>query len=458
MSRRPESILLSQGVLLGGQGLTLALGLMVTGRLAGALSWSDFGLFAFEASLFALLGQVVDGGWGGALVGALVRNPAEGRRVLRRAAALRWGVAALLIALVPLIDVPGLPWPWIAAALLLFPLRTGASALAAARRFTPNAAVGLAVQVLFATAVLLFPTTDVALTGLAVREGVHALSIGLVSRSWRPSAVGDAPRAAIPEFRFRALWPLSLAALFNALYLSQDLYLLERLRGPEALADYGLGVRLVTPLIATVGLLLAPFAPRLARRSSVCGAAAVTAAAAVLFPSVLLGFGGGIVGLLHGAQRPEAVHALAILAWTPLLVAFGGAASLTLVVGGRTLPWCVIAAGGFVLNLILNVSFIPAWGPSGAAAATLITEGAVAGIAWKTLRTEGTTPWRPLLGLALPIGAVQALSLVVWPPRTWMGVVVHGGIALISMALLTFSPPVARIREKTDEETSPWPS
>ncbi|HGY92378.1 MAG TPA: lipopolysaccharide biosynthesis protein [Planctomycetes bacterium] len=455
MNRRPESILVSQVVLLGGQGLTLALGLAVTARLAGALPWSDFGLFAFEASLFALFGQIVDGGWGGALVGALVRNPDAGRRILRRAALLRWGVAAFLIVLLPLVDVPGLPWPWIAAALLVFPLRTGASALAAARQFTPNAAVGLAVQVIFATVVLLLPTRDVALIGLAAREGLHALLIGLVSRfRWAPLP-GDAPLEAAPAFRLRVLLPLSLASLFNALYLYQDLYLLERLRGPEALADYGLGVRLVTPLIAAVGLLLAPFAPRLARRSSVRGAAAVTATAAVLFPCVFFGFGAGLVEVLHAAARPEARRALAVLAWTPLVVAFGGAASLVLVVRGRTLAWCVLAAGGFVVNLVLNLAFIPRWDATGAAIATLITEGAVAGLAWWTLRAPGPVPCRPLFRLALPIAAVQAVALTVWPPRIWTGVLVHGGIALAAAALLTFSPPVARIREETDEEMSP---
>lgn len=143
-----------------------------------------------------------------------------------------------------------------------------------------------------------------------------------------------------------------------------------------------------------------------------------------------------VVALLFGAEYAAAAPALALLAWN-MCFAYVGVIYLSLFVAqARQRLLLVVSALALLVNVVLNLAWIPAYGATGAAAATLAAN--IAGFAiWLLLRETRTymvtclrESLRPLLAAGL-VGAVlwiasldgwgaAVLILVAYPSLLWL--------------------------------------
>jgi len=112
----------------------------------------------------------------------------------------------------------------------------------------------------------------------------------------------------------------------------------------------------------------------------------------------------------------------------------------------RFIAWNVVTAG--LLNVALNLWWIPKLGAMGAALATVVAYGMLAGgAAWRALRVRPTTyPWRVLLFvLVLVVGlALPGYMTTFWPPAM--------RLAVRALLILLYGPLVVALRLYRPEE------
>lgn len=112
----------------------------------------------------------------------------------------------------------------------------------------------------------------------------------------------------------------------------------------------------------------------------------------------------------------------------------------------RFIAWNVVGAG--LLNIALNLWWIPGLGAMGAALATIVAYGALTGgAAWRALRVRPTTyPWR-VLGLTAAI--VMGLFLLGLPTLTWPAAarLVGRGLLVLLYGLLVVAFRLYRYEE-----------
>jgi PST family polysaccharide transporter len=209
-------------------------------------------------------------------------------------------------------------------------------------------------------------------------------------------------------------WPLLLAGLTVSLYMRIDMVMLRHLSGDHAAGIYAAAVRLselwyfVPVALASSllpGLLLrkaeaaAAYSVQLGRYydlSAALGYAAALATCLLADPLVRLAYGAGFLG---------AIPVLRWHAWAVVFVFLGVARSQFLVNEGLSGFHLVATSAGAVLNIALNAWLIPAYGPLGAAWATLAAYGLAAwGASWLHPRVRANAALQsrallvPLLG------------------------------------------------------------
>jgi len=94
----------------------------------------------------------------------------------------------------------------------------------------------------------------------------------------------------------------------------------------------------------------------------------------IVFGSIVFIFAEGIINLFFAADFMDSSEILQILALAIPLVFWGYLMTQSLVALDHNRIYLAIAAGGVLLNILLNLWFIPEYGASGAAVATVITE------------------------------------------------------------------------------------
>lgn len=198
-------------------------------------------------------------------------------------------------------------------------------------------------------------------------------------------------------------WRAHFANLAWFVHYRADMFLVGYLAGPAALGFYSIAVGLAERLYmapSAVGTVLFPrvaaegagsdgrATARACRHSLWLTLALAVALAAVARP---------IVGLLYGSAFLPSVAPLWVLLPGVVGLAVGRVVSADL--NGRGLPGTVARANGAlaVVNVVLNLWWIPIWGVVGAAAATSCSYGAAAALlAWWYRRVAGAR-WRDLL-------------------------------------------------------------
>ncbi len=194
----------------------------------------------------------------------------------------------------------------------------------------------------------------------------------------------------------RAGLPFGILGGAQRLSTDADKFLLARLAGLEAAGGYAAAYRFVELALLPVHAMLAAAAPAAFRAGADGPGAAWSALRPLLLPGILYGLvaavllqaAAGLLPLLLGPAFREAAGVVAWLCWLPLLALPRWLLQRALGAGDHQHQGMRIAAGGAVMNLLLNLALIPGWGWKGAAAATLATEAAVVAALWLTLRSR----------------------------------------------------------------------
>ncbi|MDX2161258.1 MAG: oligosaccharide flippase family protein [bacterium] len=371
-----------------------ALLFLLTALIGRAFGAEGLGIYALIVAWTAPVGLLVEFGLGTLITRELARDPAQTSRLLRQAAHARliFGSAGMVVIVLcaPLVSddvrvVVGLQLS--APLVMLTPMFSLFTAVFRARESMlpiPLLNIGMVVVQIALTLVALMNGGGLLGIVLAnvVSSAVQAAAAYAVYRRWyfTPESPGTAALGAL----LRQSWPFALAALFAVLQIRLSTLLLERLTTTSDVGMYFAASRFIEAgrLIpnaffgalfpALAGLASHPVRFRSAFRRiqlglggfGVAGAAALTLTAPLL---IEYAFGDGF--------QPAAI-VLQILAWS--LVA-------GLVRGGRTLYWYALGrekrvnainAAAILLQILLSLWWVPAFGAVGAAWVQVIVEGA----------------------------------------------------------------------------------
>jgi O-antigen/teichoic acid export membrane protein len=238
--------------------------------------------------------------------------------------------------------------------------------------------------------------------------------------------------------------PVALFALLGILHFRIDTVLLSLLGSLDDIGTYSAAYRFPEQVLFIPGLFIAAIYPLLAgyaaRDDPEIGATVsrslafllliafpLTAATAVLAPD--------LIELVAGSGFDDAAGPLRVLAFAAVFMFANTLFSSLLIVyhEQRRVAWLIAVAlhGNIAVNLVL----IPLFGPMGAAAATLVTEGGSGAViaVWAVRRGRLSLDLTPVpriaaatLGMAVVLAATEAAPLAVTAAA---GVVAYGGLA-----------------------------
>lgn len=179
-------------------------------------------------------------------------------------------------------------------------------------------------------------------------------------------------------------WPLGLMLVMNMIYFRLDTLLLALLRSDAEVGEYGLAYRLIESGLffpAMVGGLLLPHLTLAVATSARSAAIAwlnegihLMSIAAGTALVILLGFTAPLIQLFGTAYLPS-IPLLKILSLAFAIMFFGNLFGFTLVALGLNHTLLRLYAALAVVNLTLNLLFIPLAGAVAAAWTTVVTEG-----------------------------------------------------------------------------------
>jgi len=179
-------------------------------------------------------------------------------------------------------------------------------------------------------------------------------------------------------------WPLLVSSLMVMIYMRTDQVLLGRLASMDAVGNYTAAIRFseiwyAIPMIVTTSVM-----PRLLRsrdsdpdryysRIQTFYESMVLVSAVVTAGTLL--FGPTIVKLFYGNKFSSAASILSIHIWTGIFVSVGCVGGQQYVHEKITTSALQRTILGAVVNVILNLLWIPRWGGVGSAMATLVAQG-----------------------------------------------------------------------------------
>lgn len=382
------------GWLLVDWAVRLAGGLLVSVWVARYLGPENYGKLSYAMALAALFGAAAAVSHGDVLVREFVNDRARQAATLASAVVLR--VAGGLVAWVLAVE----------AAMLLRPghheLHVLVAILAAGLVFQATGAIEAWFQSLAASRGAVIARIIAFVTASLITVGLILMSAPLTAFGWVALAgsvltalcllgayrlVGGLgswlPRWERMQFLFRESWPLWLAGLFLLVMMKTDQIMLGAMLGDRATGIYGAAVRLsevwyvlpmaivgsATPaIIEARGRSAALFADRLRRLFRLLAGLALPMA---VFLSLASRY---VVEWLYGPAYADAAAVLAVHAWAMPFVFLGVGQAPWTVCEGLARLTLVRAMAASLVNLLLNLIFIPLWGPVGAAAAVVISQ------------------------------------------------------------------------------------
>jgi O-antigen/teichoic acid export membrane protein len=313
--------------------------------------------------------------------------------------------------------------------------------------------------------------TTLILLGLGAAGPLIALTLALIVPSllltrgeWR--GVGR-PRPAPGLTRELLVYGLPLTVTFacNFVIGSSDRFLLAWFLGTDAAGTYAAGydlgwVTVASPMLV-VNLAGYSLVIRAMESGGVAAARAQLQQSGLLLLAVALPAVVGVVILAPNLARvvlgePFRDDGARLLPWIAPAALLAGAmlyyTNLAFQLGRRTLGQLWVTGAAAVLNLALNVVWIPRFGLLGAAWATLLAYGL--GLALGTILGRRAFPLPPPPADALkPLVAALAMSLALWPCRSWLGPValaaqigIGVGVYALALALLDLTFARGRLR------------
>jgi stage V sporulation protein B len=307
---------------------------------------------------------------------------------------------------------------------VVVPLRVGALVLVPYAAFTLYAGFygGLALYSRQAAMLSVYSVAKAVLTiGLSVLLALPGAILGFVlapiialaglARS-RPAARGMAPIR--PILLYSA--PLLLLALLTVGQLSVDLFFVKAVVHDPASAGYYTAAQNIArvPYFLSTGfaVILLPAMARAARRGEASARATVRDAGRLGFlviapiAAVIAGAAGALVHLMYGDAYRPAAGVLGILGVAMACLALTTLVASVLAGVGRATLAVVSQGAGLVLTTLLCVVFVPSYGATGAAGATLA--GALLGLLAGTASAVRVLGFRPPGGSLVRAGAAAA--------------------------------------------------
>ena len=177
-------------------------------------------------------------------------------------------------------------------------------------------------------------------------------------------------------------WPLAFASVFTIIYVRIDQVLIKHLMDQSAVGIYDVGVRIseiwhfVPAIIATSLFPAIINAKKVSQdlynaRLSKLYSLMIYSSFIIIVPLFVLS--GYIINLLFGSQFTEAANVVRIYAWAGIAVSIGTVANYYLLNENYVKLSLFSSIVGMSSNVLLNIVFIPIYGISGAALATLIS-------------------------------------------------------------------------------------
>jgi O-antigen/teichoic acid export membrane protein len=415
--------------------LALVIGVVSSVIVARALGPAGKGEYALII-LIPLLFQTVGGlGLDQAVVYLVARRRDEASSIAATLAAASFGLGSILLAvyaglsaLAPYqrylatsgVDAP-LVWILIALLPVTLTMQVLASAILGLERYRDfNLATLVAPAANLLLLLVLVVGMDRGVGGAVLAAGGSALC-GLAAAMAFLRQAAPGPIRRVPGILRDALSYGSRIHVANVawfLHYRADMFLVSFMAGPAALGFYAAAVGLAEKLYMAPSAVGTVLFPRIASAGAE-EARRVTPVASrhtfwlTLGLSLILALmAWPLVYGLYGADFLPSVLLLWLL--LPGVVSLSVGRVLSADLGGRGLPGTLVMANGSmaIVNLVLNLWWIPIWGAAGAAAATSISYTAAVYLLGRRYRRESGVGWRELLRFdrAELAGAVASLT------------------------------------------------
>ena len=382
------------GWLLGEKILRLLIGLVVGALTVRYLGPEQFGLLSYALAFVTLVSVLANLGLDALVVRDIARKPQARDAILGSAFVLRAAGALVAVSVAAaagaLLDTaaPGLRLLAFVTALSLifqaldpidawFKSQLRARVAVIARNTAFLIASGTRLLLIWTEAPLLWfavmITAEAALSALALLIAYRTEGSRLLD--WRPDYVTMRELA-------RQGWPLMLAGLMVSLYMRIDQVMLGQMAGTQALGLYSAAVLISEPLHFVPMAIVASAAPVLAQwhrsdpalfhvRMEDLFRVLLLVAAAMALPISLLAR--PLAEFLFGPEFRDTGPVLSVHVWAGVFVALGIASSQYLVLEDLVRISAQRTLVGAVLNIVLNLLWIPRYGALGCAWATLIS-------------------------------------------------------------------------------------
>jgi len=425
-------------------------------RVAGP---AHLGAFAFAFACIGLLGTFVDLGSKSIINRDISREPSKSRTLVPAGIHLRLLVSVLLVVGVHL-AVPFLPYPAVTRDLL----RLGSLALLLSfssvfvclfevnlRMGWPSligaASAALKVAAFWVVAVVWPDIRAFVVAGLLVSTLSVAAMAGLVRKE---ISIAAPLRPDLWGYLTRESWPLLLAGLCTAAYLRVDQIMLYPILGDVQAGYYSTAVRVAEMVRVLPSTLMISLAPVLCRDavgpegnlkrsySMSIKLIGVTMLGLIL---VIQSAGAPLIRLLYGDAYLPAVQPLLTLAIAEFFVALQIVDYTAVIAVNRQRVLFHAGVTAAVLNVVLNLVFIPRWGMLGAALASVVSYASTTVVIFINRDTRRFVVYqaqqmgRPLLAAALAWGAGTILAPV---PAFGVGIVLPIELTVYVAALFAF--------------------
>jgi O-antigen/teichoic acid export membrane protein len=274
--------------------------------------------------------------------------------------------------------------------------------------------------------------------GLAVTFVLHLVAVALIVPLRPVIDLGYWRRLVLGSIA------LGLAISISLIYFRVDTILLALLRSPEEVGFYGAAykfIELVVLVPAAVGISMFPPLARFVASGDPRATGLiqrtfdVLLAAAVPFIVLMLAYPREILTLAAGSDFADGAVALQLLAPFALFAFVNAVLWRVVLAGERDRTLLAIAVAVLVVNVALNLLFIPTYGLKAAAIITVVSEALVTIPIALAARRENRLPdlgYAPVVGA----GAAAMTAIVLFLPGPAALVAVVAGVAYLAVLLL----------------------
>jgi O-antigen/teichoic acid export membrane protein len=230
--------------------------------------------------------------------------------------------------------------------------------------------------------VLLFHELKILIWGIVVAEAIALILSFCVIRNRFGAVTPDFQLRVWRDFIVRSA-PIAMGMIFSVLYFRLDIVMLQLMTGEKIVGFYSAGYRLFEVAVVLPHSFMLVLFPTLVEefhsdqsqfKSRFKKALAIYSLIGGVIALVLWSFSHEVIRTIYGDKFLPSADILEVLSWAILLFFVNFLLSNLLIASGRENinAWNLI--GATVLNIALNLIWIPKYGAIGAACATLLCE------------------------------------------------------------------------------------